>query len=953
MADAFDLAIRAAAYPVCWTILINGLDDLFIDVNYFARGLFRHDRRRITVADLKSVEQKRIAMLVPAWQEADVIRHMLELNLKALDYDLDKYHIFCGTYRNDKDTQREVDSVARRVRNVHKVVTPHDGPTCKADCLNWIYQAIQLLEEKMGWRFDILLMHDAEDIIHPLELRLHNFMIPEYDFVQTPVFPLDMPWNAFVACTYKDEFTEHHLKDMLVRESVGGLVPSAGVGSGFSRDTFEEIAMANSQMAFNTASLTEDYEIGMKFRLANRRVYFACRAIERTREVERGFFKKRKVRIKVDEYIATREYFPNVVGTAIRQKSRWVLGIVLQGWDQIGWQGPIPVLYCLWRDRKALLTHLMSVVAYVVAIYALVRLFLGNMQGMPWTFDNLFPPGSVLWWLVMANTLILAWRSVMKFLAVDKIYGPLHGLLSIPRFFLSNIINFAATARAVKQFIQLKITGEPLRWLKTAHAFPSAEALRQYQRRLGELLLDRQGLTEEDLDGALKLQDKTGLKLGEVLTLTGLVTARELAAALGEQLELIVEDLDAFAIPLSLLQRLPEGDAAVLNVLPIALEDADTIRVAVSEPHDNARRAKLESLLHARVIYVFAEAEALKRARERAYRRLFASSEGWSTENLPSQAPQAVVAMAAHARPRIGDYLLAHGHISPEQLAAAVDEQARSGEMMGELLVRRGLATPEAIGEALAARRWGGFRPIEPAEVDPASIKKISYGLCALYCIAPIKPARPGLPVPVAAASPMHPELRLLVEARLQSPCIPFMAPSLDIRRGLAIASHEAWPDGIVEGASGMDGAELLAIVNDPGWEGDTAELARAARLASKSPIEYLLGVDEVSADMAARLRARALGVPLASPAALDELGGHEWLPPGWALRDDLQLLDVRPGNILIAAPRPTPRLACEIATLFPDTAIAWRVAPFHRTLESTREISVLSPEAASPAAPV
>jgi hypothetical protein len=541
----------------------------------------------------------------------------------------------------------------------------------------------------------------------------------------------------------------------------------------------------------------------------------------------------------------------------------------------------------------------------------------------------------------------------MKFLAVDKIYGPIHGFLSIPRFFLSNIINFAATVKAARQFINHKITGQPLRWLKTAHAFPSADVLRQYQRRLGELLIDRQGLTAEDLDGALKLQDKTGLKLGEVLTITGLVTQRELAEVLGQQLDLTVEELDAFAIPLSLLQRLPEADAALLNVLPIGLEDEGTIRVAVSEPQDAEHRVRLESLLHSRVAYVFAEAEALKRARDRAYRRLFSASEGWASEQAPLRATMTMVGMAAHARPRLGDYLVANGHLSTEQLAAAVEEQSRTGEMMGELLVRRGLATAEAIGEALAVRRWGGFRPIDPTEVDPAALRRVGYGLCALYAVAPLKTARPGIPVPVASASPMHPELRLLVEARLQSPCIPFMAPSLDVRRGLAVAGREAWPEGMVEGVSGMDGVELQAIVNDPGWEGDTAELARAARAAGRSPVEYLLGMDEVSPDMAARLRARALGVPLASAASLDELSGHEWLPPGWALRDDLQLLEVRPGNIVIAAPRPTPRLAREIATLFPDTAIAWRVAPFHRTLESTREVSSLSLGAVSAAAPI
>ena len=128
-------------------------------------------------------------------------------------------------------------------------------------------------------------MHDAEDVIHPLALRLYSRLIPEHDFVQTPVFSLPLPKGKFVAGTYIDEFAEHHLKDMLVREAIGGMVPSAGVGSGFARDAFEEIAGAHGQKPFNPESLTEDYEIGLKFRLAGKKVHFALHTVERQVEV--------------------------------------------------------------------------------------------------------------------------------------------------------------------------------------------------------------------------------------------------------------------------------------------------------------------------------------------------------------------------------------------------------------------------------------------------------------------------------------------------------------------------------------------------------------------------------------------------------------------------------------------------------------------------------------------
>ncbi len=910
MADAVDLAMRAVAHPVCWAILINGVDDLFIDLNYYLRGLYRAERRRITVEDLKSVEQKRIAIMIPAWQEAPVIQLMLENNLQTLDYDPNRYDFFVGTYRNDEETQAKVEAVARRVSNVHKVVTPHDGPTSKADCLNWVYQGLQLVEERRGQRFDILLMHDAEDIIHPLALRLYNYLIPEHDFVQTPVLPLETPLNKWVAATYKDEFAEHHLKDMIVREKVDGLVPSAGVGSAFAREAFEEISVAHSQEAFNPVALTEDYEIGTKFRLADKNVYFASRAVRRVRMEERGWFRKRQVPVAVDEYIATREYFPDSFGAAVKQRTRWILGIGLQGWEQVGWQGPLPVLYCLWRDRKALLTNYVSILAYVIAAYCIVRLVIGLFQGHPWAFDNIFPPGSVLWWLVMANTLVLLWRVVMKFITVEKVYGVPHALLSIPRFFVSNVINFTATTRAIGQYLWHRISGEPLRWAKTTHVFPTTDVLRTFRRRLGELLMDRDGLNEEDLRQALAIQGRTGLRLGEVCTLTGLVSVQQVTDALGDQLSMRVVTPDPYAIPFALLQRMPEREAAELGVLPLSVEGDETVLVAVSAPPDERLRGRLEDVFRARVAFVFTTEDALERARGRAYRR-------WLVEYPGATRPR-----------RLGDALVESGHLTTAELAQALREQAVTGEPLGELVVRMGFCDSGAVGEALAARKHGAFRDVTVDDVDVDALRMVGYGPCALYNTVPLLPAEDGGPAQLASGFPIHDEVRDLVAARLGGTMVPVLAPALDIRLALALAARRAWPAGIAAATGGMDGVELSAIARDPGWSGDVDQLRDAARGSGRSPIEYLTAVNAVSPEAGGRLRARALGIPVAEASEIDADEPEDWLPPGWAEREDVQLVDLAPTGLLVASPRPTPALAREVAALFPDSAIAWRVAP-------------------------
>ncbi|MFX5656366.1 glycosyltransferase, partial [Acinetobacter baumannii] len=90
----------------------------------------------LTVEQLRQRDEQPIAIMVPAWMEADVIAQMIEDLVAVLDYR--RYHIFVGTYVNDRETIDEVERMRVRYKQLHRVEVPHAGPTCKADCLNWV-----------------------------------------------------------------------------------------------------------------------------------------------------------------------------------------------------------------------------------------------------------------------------------------------------------------------------------------------------------------------------------------------------------------------------------------------------------------------------------------------------------------------------------------------------------------------------------------------------------------------------------------------------------------------------------------------------------------------------------------------------------------------------------------------------------------------------------------------
>ena len=99
-----------------------------------------------------------------------------------------------------------------------------------------------------------------------MELRLFNYLVDRKDLIQLPVYPFERKWSDFTSSHYMDEFAELHGKDILVREALAGQVPSAGVGTCFSRRAVTALLADGDGIAFDIQSLTEDYDIGFRLR---------------------------------------------------------------------------------------------------------------------------------------------------------------------------------------------------------------------------------------------------------------------------------------------------------------------------------------------------------------------------------------------------------------------------------------------------------------------------------------------------------------------------------------------------------------------------------------------------------------------------------------------------------------------------------------------------------------
>ena len=554
---------------VAW-ILVSGLDDLVLVVALaltWARRRLCGGGTLPSDTDLRTKPEKRIAILIPLWREAGVIGRMVEHNLSAIRYR--SYDLFIGGYPNDEATVEAVRDLEARFPNVHLALCPHDGPTSKADCLNSIYQRLILDEERRSVRYDVLVTHDAEDVVHPDSLRWINYYIGEFDMVQVPVLPLPTPFRLLTHGVYCDEFSEYQTKDMPVRQILEGFIPSNGVGTGYSRRAVELLAGDASNRIFEPTSLTEDYENGLRLKLMGCRQAFLS-STQWTRTP-----------------VATREYFPQTARQAVRQRTRWVMGITLQSWERHGWRGGWRQVYWLWRDRKGLVGNLLTIASNLICLWGAFTWLLCRMTGVAWLLPASIHPS--LRPFLGAAVLLPFLHMGVRAVCVGRFYGWAFAAGVPIRTVWANWLNFAATVCALWRYAASRLEHRTPDWLKTAHEYPSHSSLRPVRRLLGELLTEAGIITRGQLEYAL-VSTPRGVRIGEHLVELGWLTESQLYEALSIQASLPLGELRPAEIQRNACRALPARFARDWKVVPFKIMSGSLLLAAAELPPEDLLR---------------------------------------------------------------------------------------------------------------------------------------------------------------------------------------------------------------------------------------------------------------------------------------------------------------------------------------------------------------------------
>jgi hypothetical protein len=137
---------------------------------------------------------------------------------------------------------------------------------------------------------------------------------------------------------------------------------------------------------------------------------------------------------------------------------------------------------------------------------------------------------------------------------------------------------------------------------------------------LGQLLIERDLLSDLNLKRALAQAQASGKRLGEVLVEEGLVEERRLAQLVAEQEELDFIDLGKYDLDPEAVRLLPAPIAWDCHAVPFAFNET-AVKVAVSDPVDGYALELVRTALARPVHFLVATRGEVEAALTEAYHR--------------------------------------------------------------------------------------------------------------------------------------------------------------------------------------------------------------------------------------------------------------------------------------------------------------------------------------------
>ena len=139
------------------------------------------------------------------------------------------------------------------------------------------------------------------------------------------------------------------------------------------------------------------------------------------------------------------------------------------------------------------------------------------------------------------------------------------------------------------------------------------------RKKLGELLVDHEYISREQLQEALDILKNTDKKIGEILVELGYVKEKDLIEVLEFQRGIPHADLDKYFFDPSLAELIPENIARRYLAVPIKKSDQGKLKVVMADPTDLVAVDDIEMLSDLSVVPLYGAPNQIRASIDRLY----------------------------------------------------------------------------------------------------------------------------------------------------------------------------------------------------------------------------------------------------------------------------------------------------------------------------------------------
>ena len=158
-----------------------------------------------------------------------------------------------------------------------------------------------------------------------------------------------------------------------------------------------------------------------------------------------------------------------------------------------------------------------------------------------------------------------------------------------------------------------------LRIGRTVGGLPQGRWRRPVKKTVGEILVDKSWVNEDQVKKGLDYSNANHCKIGEALVNLSFATQEQITRALAIHFQLPFANLSKHEIPQTLIERVPKDVALEHKIVPVA-QKGRTLIIAMSDPLDFFTLDNLKFILNTEVDCALATPESVEEALDEYYR---------------------------------------------------------------------------------------------------------------------------------------------------------------------------------------------------------------------------------------------------------------------------------------------------------------------------------------------